>query len=393
MADATRPAFAAVIAQLPVLDQPAVSDSIGDPILLPEQTSGTARRKHTDTIPPQLLQDPERFGFFAVMRMLEALNPHRPLLGRSTKPDQDLVRLGQEPAVGHAPASLAGFEAGVAGRPGRLIVHFFGLFGPDGPLPLYLTEYARDRRRNHGDPTLLRFVDLFHHRTLSLFYRAWADVRPTVSFDRPWHDRFSDYVGALIGLATPGLRNRDAMPDLTKLHFAGLLAGQTRHAEGLGQILSDFFTMPVRVESFQGAWLTLPSADLSRLSDGPITAELGKSALLGNRVWSRQHKFRLVFGPLSLQEYERLLPGGLSFHRLVPIVRNYAGDALIWDVTLILRAAEVPPVRLGQQGRLGWTTWLMPRKATHDAADLHLDASADSHAQGIDTHSLRDEHA
>jgi type VI secretion system protein ImpH len=208
-------------------------------------------------------------------------------------------------------------------------------------------------------------------------------VRPTVSFDRPEQDRFADYVGALIGLATPGMRDRDSMPDLSKLHFAGLLSNQTRHAEGLGQILTAFFTMPVQVEGFLGAWLSLPDSDCTRLGGGEQTAQLGRSALVGNRVWSRQHKFRVVFGPLDLAEYERLLPGGLSFHRLVPIVRNYAGDALVWDVNLILKQDQVPSIRLGQQGRLGWTTWLMPRRAETDAADLFLDASADSHASEI----------
>ena len=131
------------------------------------------------------------------------------------------------------------------------------------------------------------------------------------------------------------------------------------------QILSSFFNMPVRVESFRGAWLRAArDGCLAPVATAAPTAALGRSAFLGRRVWSRQHKFRLVFGPLSLPEYERLLPGGLSFHRLVPIVRNYVGDALVWDVTLILRAAEVPPIRLGRQGRLGWTTWLMPRRRT-----------------------------
>jgi type VI secretion system protein ImpH len=331
-------------------------------------------------LPERFQREPTRFGFYAIMRLLEALHPDRPRFGKSVTPGQDVLRLGQEPSVGHAPGTLAGLEPGRDGRPARLLVHFFGLFGPDGPLPLFLTEFARDRRRNHGDPTFQRFADLFHHRALSLFYRAWADVRPTVSFDRPQQDRFGHYVGALIGLATPGLRDRDAMPDLAKSHFAGLLAGQTRHAEGLGQMLSSFFVAPVHVESFHGAWLSLHPADCSHLSDGAATAELGRSAVLGARVWSRQHKFRVVFGPLSLAEYERLLPGGLSFHRLVPIIRNYVGDTLVWDVTLILRAAEVPAIRLGQHGRLGWTTWLQPRRSHLDAADLHLDASADSHA-------------
>ena len=327
---------------------------------------------------------PWSFGFYHAMRALEAAFPDRPRFGRSTRPAQDPLRLTQEASVVFAPATMAGYQPAGEDSPARLAVFFFGLFGPDGPLPLHLTEYARDRRRNHRDPTFQRFADIFHHRALSLFYRAWADVRPTISFDRPEQDRFGLYVGALAGLGMDSLRDRDAMPDMTKLHFAGHLALQTRHAEGLADILSAFFAMPVRVESFIGAWLTLPAADRTGLGEGARTAALGQTALLGGRVWSRQHKFRIVIGPLSLAEYERLLPGGGSFHRLVPIVRNYAGDTMVWDVNLILRREEVPPTRLGGFGRLGWTTWLKPRRAETDAADLFLDASADSLARKID---------
>lgn len=337
----------------------------------------------------QSLRDlPHEYGFFAAMRLLEAAFRDRPRFGQSTRPSQDALRLAQEPSVTHAPATLAGYEPGVEGRPDRLSVHFLGLFGPDGPLPLHLTEYARDRRRNHGDATFQRFADLFHHRALSLFYRAWANVRPTTSFDRPETDRFGHYVGALVGLSTAGLQDRDAMPDLTKLHFAGHLSAPTKHAEGLAKILAAFFVMPVHVEQFIGAWLSLQDGDWTRLSGGAGIAALGGTALLGKRVWSRQHKFRVVFGPLSLAEYERLLPGGSSFHKLRPVVRNYAGDVLAWDVNLILRREEVPPIQLGRQGRLGWTTWLMPRRAETDAADLFLDASAESYASAIDSKTL-----
>lgn len=332
----------------------------------------------------RLAAEPWAFGFFQAMRLLEALYRDRPRLGRSARPAQDAVRLAQEPSVVFAPATLAAWEAAAEGRPARLLVHFFGLFGPDGPLPLHLTEYARDRRRNFRDPTFQRFADLFHHRALSLFWRAWADSRPTVSFDRPEQDRFATYVGSLIGFGTDSLRHRDAMPDLTKLHFAGRLANQTRHAEGLGAILSAFFSVPVRIECFIGTWLTMQQADCTSLGELPATAMLGQTALLGGRVWSRQHKFRVVFGPLSLADYERLLPGGSSFHRLIPIVRNYAGDTLIWDVNLVLKATEVPRTRLGQAGRLGWTTWIGQRRSGIDAADLFLGASADSMARAID---------
>ena len=318
------------------------------------------------------------------MRRLEVEHADRPRLGRSVRPSQDAIRLAQEPSVQFAPSTLAGYEAAEEESPPRLAVHFFGLFGPDGPLPLHLTEYARDRRRNHRDPTFQRFADVFHHRMLSLFYRAWADARPTVAFDRPEQDRFALYTGALIGLGMPALRDRDAMPDLTKLHFAGLLAGQTRHAEGLAAILSAFFKMDVRIESFIGAWLPMPENGRTRIGETPLTGALGRTTLLGGRVWSRQHKFRVVFGPLDLTDYLRLLPGGTSFRRLIPIVRNYAGDVLVWDVNIILKKEQVPPTELGRSGRLGWTTWMGHRRSNTDAADLFLDASADSMARKAD---------
>ncbi|HEY3848314.1 MAG TPA: type VI secretion system baseplate subunit TssG [Acetobacteraceae bacterium] len=359
----------------------------------PEAATSSAFPAATSSpIPPALLTHlasaPWEHGFFQTLRRLEALYRDRPRLGRSVRPAQDAVRLAQEPSAVFAPATLAAWEPEQDGHAARLLVHFFGLFGPDGALPLHLTEYARDRRRNHRDPTFQRFADIFHHRALSLFYRAWANAQPTVSFDRPEDDRFALYVGSLIGLGMDSLRNRDAMPDLTKLHFAGHLSNQTRHAEGLASILSDFFGAPVRIESFVGAWLSLQSGDRTKLAQAPQTGTLGKTALLGARVWSRQHKFRVVIGPLPLADYLRLLPGGASFHRLIPIVRNYAGDTLAWDVNVILRREDVPPTRLGCRvgggGWLGWTTWLMPRGKPADAADLFLDASADSRARAFD---------
>ena len=350
-----------------------------------EQNAPLGEARQVPALHAAFAAAPWDWSFYQAVRRLEALHRDRPRFGRSVRPAQDGVRLAQLPTVEFAPATLAGWDDARDDNPARLLVHFFGLFGPDGPLPLHLTEYARDRTRNARDPTFQRFADIFHHRALSLFYRAWANSRPTVSFDRPEDDRFALYTGALIGLGMEQLRDRDAMPDLTKLHFAGHLSGQTRHAEGLASILAAFFQVPVRVESFVGTWLTLPEADRTRLGHSPRTAALGQTALLGGRVWSRQDKFRVVLGPLDLADYRRMLPGGRSFHRLIPIVRNYIGDVLIWDVNLILRREQVPPIRLGRQGQLGWTSWLMPRNATGDATDLFLDASADSMAQRIDS--------
>ena len=144
-------------------------------------------------------------------------------------------------------------------------------------MPLHLTEYARDRIINSGDPTLARFLDVFHHRMLSLVYRAWADAQPTVQFDRPDSDRFAAYIGSLVGIGLPSLEDRDAMPDLAKRYFAGRLVCQARNAEGLQAILSEFFRLPMRLVEFVGRWLPLPDDCRCVLRVGSATT-LGRTS-------------------------------------------------------------------------------------------------------------------
>ena len=321
-----------------------------------------------------LRREPYAFHFFQALRRLECRYRDRPRLGKATRLADDPVRLAQEPSMAFAPSTLTAFDPGNDERPPRLSEYFLGLFGPHGPLPVHLTEYARDRSRQHGDRTFARFADLFHHRILSLFYRAWADTQPTVSFDRPETDRFNVYVGAQFGLGMPSLWNRDAAPDLAKFHYAGRFACQTRNPEGLEAILADFFKLPVRVDSFVGHWLSLDQASRCRLGETPATGLLGMTAVIGERVWDCQHRFRIVMGPMNLEEFQRFLPGSDSLRRLVAWVRNYVGDELLWDVNLILQKEEVPPLQLGEGTRLGWTTWLSSQPLARDADDLKLDA-------------------
>jgi type VI secretion system protein ImpH len=323
-----------------------------------------------------LEREPYRFDFFQALRWLENLNAEKPRLGSSMRAVDEPVRLGQEPATIFPPATIAGFKPGQTGRPPRMSVHFLGLLGPNGPLPLHLTEYARDRLRNAGDPTFARFLDVFNHRMLCLFYRAWAQVRPTVSLDRPEEDRFGAYVESLFGIGMPAYRERDAMPDLAKRHYAGHLSCQTRHTDGLRSILGGFLGLPVSIEELVGHWLPLPGDCHWRLGESPATGSLGISTIVGSRVWDRQAKFRIRIGPVDLTDYERLLPGGMSLERVVAVVRNYVGDQLAWDLNLVLKQAEVPPIRLGTSGRLGWTTWLTSRPLARDGDDLLLNAMA-----------------
>ncbi len=320
----------------------------------------------------RLRKEPEKHHVFQALRIIEAAHPEAPRLGESRRPREDHVRLGQEAELAFPTSTIAGFKLGVGGRPARLINRFFGLFGPNGPLPLHLTEYVRDRARNHRDTTIVAFADMLTHRMMSLLYRAWSTGQPAPSFDRD-DDPMARKVAALAGFHGRHLRDRDAMPDLAKLHFAGHLAQGARNPEGLVSILSAFFGVPVRLQQFVGSWLELEPDDQWQLGRA---AGLGRSTSIGQRVWTRGAKFRLRIGPLRLTDYERLLPGGDSLGRLQAVVRNYAGVTLDWDLNLVLAGDQIPSASLGGTTRLGHTSWIRARtgdvRRLPDAEDLFL---------------------
>ena len=318
-----------------------------------------------------LTKEPYAFGFNAALRQLECQYLERPLLGRSARPGDDAIRLGQIPSLQFAPSTIAAFISKPEAFP-QLQVFFFGLFGPNGPLPLHLTEFARHRIRDAKDTTLADFADMFHHRLLCLFYRAWADKEPTVQLDRPKKDRFARYVGSLLGLGDPSLQRRDDFPDHTKLHFAAHLGCQTQHSEGLESMIKDFFQVPVKIHEFIGEWLDIPKNSYCYLDDNPSTGQLGVSTVIGIKSWQCQHKFRIMIGPLSLAEYESFLPAGNRLKKLLALVNNYVGFELNWDLNLVLKKEEVPAAQLGNYGQLGWTSWFQTNKRQSDANDLNL---------------------
>lgn len=308
-----------------------------------------------------LARAPHAHDFYQALRHIDALQPGKPRLGTARRPQDEAVRLGQDAELTFAPASLSSVTPNDRlGKP-RIAVRFFGLFGPNGPLPLHLTAYARERVLHRGDTTLTRFADLFHHRLLLLFYRAWAQGQPAVSLDRPDDDRFADLLGSLFGAGGAEWRGPE-VPTHAALHFAGTLARQVRNADGLASLLTAALGRPVRVEPFVGRWMRLPVAQRSRLGarlqsrrDAP---QLGRNVVAGGAVFDRQHHFRLHVGPLRLAEFEALLPLGSVLPRLRALVALYIGNELGWDLRLELHPDQRPACRLGRQGRLGWTSWI-----------------------------------
>jgi type VI secretion system protein ImpH len=302
---------------------------------------------------------PLHLTFYAAMRKLESLFRDAPRFGEAVDPAFEPVRLGQDPSLAFAGSALTDVRDGDRAAPARVRMSYFGAFGPHGPFPTHLTQYVDDRCRR-GDGTWVGFLDIFHHRLIGLFYRAWANAQPTVSRDRPATDRFAHYLGALIGHGTGAQPRSPTELDELALCAAMHFVGPTRHADGLRKALQLCFGVAVAIEEFVGQWLDIPPAYCWVLPPSVADVEgalgvLGESTRVGTQVYDRQSKFRLIVGPVALEEHRRFLPGGDLLGQLIELVRRYIGDEVRWDMRLILREADRRATILGAIGLLGQT--------------------------------------
>jgi len=338
-----------------------------------------------------LSTEPWRFDFFQAVRLLECLHDSAPRVGRSKMLREDTVRFGQLLSLACAPSSLAAPQN--ERRPQKITVEFTGLTGPHGPMPLRLTEFIRNRLRGIQDPdapqfesdsseksgsiapkdsTLAEFLDLFHHRMIALFYRAWAVAQKSVDFDRAEDRSFAEWTASLAGLGLPELDGQDSIPTWEKLPFTGHLACQTRHPGGLEGILKATFSTPAKIYSFTGHWINLPEQERCKLGDRNRPGTLGRSCVVGTRMWDRNLKFTVHLGPISLQQFSAFLPGSACHRRLHDWIDFYTSKQYYWKAVILLKKEEVPKICLGRCGQLGYNSWLGSLPFTHDPGDYQV---------------------
>lgn len=332
-----------------------------------------------------------RFEFIQALRLLEQFDSS--IQGKASS----------EPAPGHEPFKLrsaVGFNFPASeidhiqppafhGDKPELIANFFSLAGSSAPLPDWVAELLMQQMRHH-DTGLRDFLDIFHHRLLSLLYRVrlrhrpWLDpalsVPDIASSPSPnssqvrSQNRMAGYLLSFSGLGLHELRNRLPISDEEILPYAGLLWQRPRSSVGLQLILTHAFSVGISVIQMIGVWRTLEPDSWTRLgalrangkfflrSTGQNNA-LGHSAMLGTRAWDPQGRFDIVLGPLTFGQFQDFLPGGLLYRKLFALVRLYAGEHLDCGLRLRLTPSEVPKTHLGKS-RLGWTSWLGTKPVT-----------------------------
>ncbi|MEN4870900.1 type VI secretion system baseplate subunit TssG [Kosakonia cowanii] len=317
-----------------------------------------------------VMATPWRYDLFTLLRRVDARGGERYPLGRAPLPRFESLRVGQTPSLSFAPATLAGVKQREASPLYDVSIYSFGLFGPNGPLPIHLTEYARERIDHHQDESMSAFADLFHHRLTLLFYRAWADAQPTVSLDRKDNNRFEHYIASLIGMGQPGQLEKGTLSPHSRFALAGHLTRNGRDPEGLAKILRGYFNVPVNIVENVPQWMPLSPRERARLQGGRHAPRLGQSTFLGEAVRDVCHKFRIEIGPLPAETYRRFLPGEKYVVALRDWVRQYLGIEYQWAVKIILRSEDVVGAALGGDSRLGYSAWLGMQPRPEARGDL-----------------------
>ncbi len=162
-----------------------------------------AKSGRTDSSLEEILSnEPYGFEFFQAVRVLERLFPERAPVGHNSLPVREAVRF--RVALKFPPSQIYDLHKPYEPDPEKeppmeMTINFMGLTGPQGVLPSQYTELLMDRVR-YKDTALWSFLDIFTHRMVSFFYRAWEKYRFPVAYERGDHDQFTEYLFDVVGM-------------------------------------------------------------------------------------------------------------------------------------------------------------------------------------------------
>lgn len=299
-----------------------------------------------------LIAHPSDFEFFQAVRLIEA----------SSEVDLEIIRFRS--------TSLLRFPIGQIDSVNRtdrnsLEIHTscLGLYGVNGLLPHHYTELIIQLLQTNNS-ALKEFFDMFNHRLISLYYRAWKRSRFYVSYaekNRKNEDCFTATLRSLVG----NVQNE------VLLFYAGYFSNSHRSAPMLQNLLSDYFDISMQVKSFQGRYFTINLSERAHLQISSKASRLGFNAVLGSRIWDGNHYFELSMGPLNYDQFLQFLPETRHLSALITLTLLYVGVEWNFGIRLVLKADQVPNCQIGRrvQIALGRNAWLKTKAFTHDVAD------------------------
>lgn len=325
----------------------------------------TAREPHSPdaragALLDALLADAPRMNVFRLCELIELAAPDRPPLGTTDSPANEPVRFRSSGRLGFPAREIDAVErdGDDPGAPPVVRTTFLGLYGVDARMPSHFVDEVAQRR--DGAAPLAAFLDMFHHRIVTQFYRVARKYRYPVGFRRAGDDEVSRYLLSLLGLGIGKSAVSQAVPTQKLLSMLGLAGQRTRTAEGLAGVLQHAVPdAQVRVDEFHPVWTRLESAE-------PMP--LGQNCVLGRGFFDRANVVRVVITPASRDTVLGLIPGGARHREVMMLLRFYLGHTAHARLEMRVRPSLMPAPALNDDAvKLGYSTQLATQLAPQPA--------------------------
>jgi len=339
---------------------------------------GAQVRRQDDpvTLLEQLTVKPPRTDFFTAVWLLERLSRGRPRVGDDGPFDEEALFFRHDPSFAFQPNDISEIKSAeltrapeqrLRGKHQRFEITtcVLGLTGADSPLPLY---HAEDLVIDGDDAAPQRmFLDLFHNRITSLFFRATSKYDYPHEFLTGAKDLLSARALACAGVDTFAESADAGLARTDLLRLSGLLAlggGTARSIENsLAELLSPALAgVPLRLDEFTGGWVTFDPSQ--RISLGRANSAIGDSFVLGTRALHPADRARVIIGPMPPAQAREFAPGGAEFPRIRQLVAALCRDPISYDLELLIDEDAYPPFVIGSiaRGRIGEGVVLTAKK-------------------------------
>jgi type VI secretion system protein ImpH len=304
-----------------------------------------------------------RFNFFQAIKLLESLNEERPGVGHLGPVREEVLRLRPNEELSFSPADVHRIDAEAEEdglKKWTLYANFLGLYGPNSSSPMYIAEMIAQCPRD-SDP-LRDFLDIFNHRILSLYYRAWKKNNLSASLTKDHRDAFSKILFAMLGQDIEAPVDDWTIPPERLLRYSTYFCANSRPACGLENLISDFFDLDdVDVIQFVPRRFAPPKSAISRLSNADDGGRLGESFVLGQTITDVSGQFRVRLGGLTMRQFLSFQPGNTQYDEMVFLVNMYVKHQLGFSLELLLKPNQGGPAKLSALdpvGKLGRSAWL-----------------------------------
>jgi type VI secretion system protein ImpH len=308
---------------------------------------------------PALLDDAAQMNFFRFCELIELAAPDKPPLGTTDSPSAEPVRFRSRVRLGFPNREIDAveYDADNPSAPPAVRTTFLGLYGVDARMPSYFVDEIAQNR--DGAEPMAGFLDLFHHRVVTQYYRVWRKYRYPAGFRRGGTDEISNYLLSFAGLGFGAPEVAQAVGPRKLLSMLGLAGQKTRTAEGLAGVLQH--AVPdarITVEEFHPVWI---------IAEGYAPGALGEGCLLGRGFYDRANTVRVVITPHTRESVLGLMPGRGNHRELMALLRFYLGYEARAHLEMHVSPELMPAQQLNSdQVSLGLTTQL-PRSRTRAA--------------------------